>query len=255
MESIETHKVLSEALVSFEPVAPSVVIPRCELFDEFSWTIQLLLGSLCFSVLLIKRLKDKGKRPLIVFIFDTSKQALGTLTLHAYNLLVSHVQSRQNTDPCTWYLINILVDTTIGVLACHFLLKLFCFLFPYNVVLEFGFYGDPPTIRALLPQLGVWLVIVSLMKLFMILFMAALRVPLYTSTILLLYPFESYPKLKLVFVMVISPCVMNAFQYWVIDNIVMSKRSFSMMPTGTQDRICESQSEIVQQGILQGPIS
>jgi hypothetical protein len=35
-----------------------------------------------------------------------------------------------------------------------------------------------------------------------------------------LQPFLSDPNLKLLFVMILTPMVMNAFQFWVVDNII-----------------------------------
>ena len=51
--------------------------------------IQLGLGVLSFSVLIIKRLRENPKRPWKIWIFDTSKQLFSQVLAHFINLTIS----------------------------------------------------------------------------------------------------------------------------------------------------------------------
>ena len=48
-------------------------------------------------------------------LFDVSKQVVGQMFIHSANLLISGIAShRTSGNACVSYLLNILIDTTIG---------------------------------------------------------------------------------------------------------------------------------------------
>lgn len=51
--------------------------------------IQIGLGILSFSVLIIKRFTEKQKRPWRIWILDTSKQIISQMMAHFINLTIS----------------------------------------------------------------------------------------------------------------------------------------------------------------------
>ncbi|NXX51705.1 STIMA regulator, partial [Tricholaema leucomelas] len=53
------------------------------------------------------------RRPWKIWFYDTSKQAVGALFIHFYNVFLS---SRTEEDPCFLYLLNFILDTTLGML-------------------------------------------------------------------------------------------------------------------------------------------
>ena len=59
------------------------------------------------------------------------------------------------------------------------------------------------------------------MKLFMLLFMLLFRRHLASAASTVLSNLQSHPKVKLVFVMLFTPTVMNAVQYWLQDEILV----------------------------------
>ena len=89
---------------------------KCELLGMFGFFVQFALGIVCFSVLIIKRQLESPKRTFIVWLLDISKQGISTLLLHFFNLFFSIAVSAENEDQCVWYLNNVLLDGTIGVL-------------------------------------------------------------------------------------------------------------------------------------------
>lgn len=82
--------------------------------------IQLGLGILSFSVLIIKRLREKPRRPWKIWLFDTSKQLMSQMLAHFINLTISIglASSDTSSDECLWYFITNILDNTLGVFIC-----------------------------------------------------------------------------------------------------------------------------------------
>ncbi|CEM22540.1 unnamed protein product [Vitrella brassicaformis CCMP3155] len=205
-----------------------LVSERCELlgrFGSFGWWVQGLLGLISFSSLIIKRQRERVKRSWLVFGLDSSKQAAGALTLHLLNLLfaegLSGLKRQPHRDPCNWYWVNIMVDTTLGVLVTYLLLQQARKLLHLS-----GDRGGGPSLlssvdwRKWLRQLGLWEAIVVAMKMLMLMLMLAASAPLGWLADSLLSPLDGLPKGKLMVVMVLTPLIMNAFQYWVTDGFI-----------------------------------
>jgi hypothetical protein len=64
---------------------------KCELFGDFGIFIQLFLGVISFSTLLVKRFTDKNRRSWTIWLMDTSKQAFSAGFMHFFNLIASVV--------------------------------------------------------------------------------------------------------------------------------------------------------------------
>ena len=62
---------------------------NCSMTGLLGIIIQLVLGVLSFSVLIIKRFREKPQRPWKIWIFDTSKQLISQLLAHFINLTIS----------------------------------------------------------------------------------------------------------------------------------------------------------------------
>ena len=87
--------------------------------------IQLALGILSFSVLVIKRFREQPRRPWKIWCFDTSKQLISQVLAHFINLTISLAlaYSDSTSDECLWYFITNVLDNTVGVLICVGCLK------------------------------------------------------------------------------------------------------------------------------------
>ena len=89
---------------------------QCQILGAFGVFIQALLGLLSFSALIVKRYFEHPKRPTVVWILDTSKQAFSSILAHFMNMLLAIILSERNaSDNCEWYFINITVDVLLGV--------------------------------------------------------------------------------------------------------------------------------------------
>jgi len=87
--------------------------------------IQVALGVLSFSVLIIKRLRERPRRPWKIWLFDTSKQLVSQMLAHFINLTISIALTYKDSssDECLWYFITNILDNTLGVLICVLSLK------------------------------------------------------------------------------------------------------------------------------------
>ncbi|KAJ2309578.1 hypothetical protein IWW52_005654, partial [Coemansia sp. RSA 2704] len=130
------------------PVTDEIL--NCKLVGGFSIFVQLLVGTLGFSTLIIKRHFERPRRPWLVWGFDVGKQMISGTIMHMCNLLVSALSGGEAgedaTNPCSWYVLNLTLDCTLGVLFVAGYLKLFeTIAVRYKITgLESGHYGDPP---------------------------------------------------------------------------------------------------------------
>ncbi|KAL1921379.1 uncharacterized protein VTP21DRAFT_11095 [Calcarisporiella thermophila] len=203
----------------------------CKLMDSFAVIIQLLLASLAFSTLIFKRQQEKPQRPLLIWGFDVSKQVIGAGVIHALNIIVSYIKRDQNSgegsNPCVWYFLNILIDTTIGVFI------LWCIIQSLNRLvtrigieeLRSGDYGEPPLqdqIYRWSKQLFMFILALILMKLVVLGIFRICPFLVDVGRWALAWTMGN-TRLQVVFVMLVFPLIMNIIQFWLVDTIVKNK--------------------------------
>lgn len=191
------------------------------LTDRFGVLIQGLLAIVAFSTLMLKRFREPAgiRRPWRIWFYDTSKQAIGALFIHFANVFLSTLTKE---DPCSLYLMNFLLDATLGMLVIWLAVKLVSKLVEYKqwTLLMFGEYGDPPQAAAWLGQCGVYLLIMVLEKGVISL---VLLVPGWSKLQEVLLGYIANPQLELVLVMLIVPFIVNSIMFWVVDSLTMRK--------------------------------
>ncbi|XP_042367224.1 transmembrane protein 110, like isoform X2 [Plectropomus leopardus] len=191
------------------------------LTDRFGVLIQGLLAVVAFSTLMLKRFREPVgiRRPWRIWFFDTSKQAIGALFIHFANVFLSTLTKE---DPCSLYLMNFLLDATLGMLVIWLAVKLVSRLVEYKqwTLLVFGEYGDPPQAAAWLGQCGVYLLIMVLEKGVISL---VLLVPGWSKLQEVLLSYIANPQLELALVMLIVPFIVNSIMFWVVDSLMMRK--------------------------------
>lgn len=93
--------------------------------------------------LLAKRFREPPgvRRPWQVWWYDTSKQGIGAIVIHITNICLAPLFQG---DPCTWYVINFLLDSTIGLLIVFIGIRLCQFLAFHKQwpAINFGVYGE-----------------------------------------------------------------------------------------------------------------
>ncbi|RAL05076.1 STIMATE family protein [Aspergillus ibericus CBS 121593] len=205
---------------------------ECRLLGPFSLLVQAALGALALLSLVYKRWRERPQRPLKVWAFDVSKQVFGSAMLHLANLLMSmfsagqlEIRSEYKPNPCSFYILNLGIDTTLGIPILIFILHLLNRLASYTPLadppesIESGNYGRPP-------RASWWF------KQSIIYFMGLLGMKICVFFLIQLLPFivkvgdwalrwtEGNTAVQIIFVMLLFPVIMNAIQYYIIDTFI-----------------------------------
>lgn len=197
--------------------------PRgCEngaLMDSFGIFLQGLLAVMAFSILMLKRFREPKheRRPWKIWFLDTSKQAIGMLFIHFANVYLSDLTDK---DPCSLYLINFLLDASLGMLIIYAGVRAVSAVVEWRQwdSLRFGEYGEPVQCTAWFGQCVLYILIMMFEK---ILIMLVLLIPQWKE-LAHLNPINN-PNLELAIVMLIVPFFVNALMFWVVDNFLMKK--------------------------------
>ncbi|XP_040215382.1 store-operated calcium entry regulator STIMATE-like isoform X1 [Rana temporaria] len=188
--------------------------------DSFGIFLQGLLAVMAFSILMLKRLREPKheRRPWKIWFLDTSKQAIGMLFIHFANVYLSDLTRE---DPCTLYLINFLLDATLGMLLIYAGVRVVSCVVEWRQwdSLRFGEYGDPIQCKAWVGQCALYILIMMFEKTAIVL---VLLIPRLKEVAMLNLPSNS-PRLELAIVMLIVPFFVNALMFWVVDNFLMKK--------------------------------
>jgi hypothetical protein len=81
--------ILSESIILTMGQDESNDNKSCSMTGILGILIQVGLGVLSFSVLIIKRFREKPRRTWKIWIFDTSKQLISQVVAHFINLTIS----------------------------------------------------------------------------------------------------------------------------------------------------------------------
>jgi len=211
--------------------ALSEELGECTLNNGFGIGVQALLALTAFCILILKRLREpvKERRPVKIWFCDTSKQGIGAMLIHFANVFLASWSNAK--DPCTWYFINYLLDTTIGLLVIWFFLRLLHFIAVRKgwIRLRMGEYGSPPQFRTWFFQCIAYIVVMIIEK---IVILCLFRLDFWTTVKkIILKPISKYPKFELIVVMLIVPFIMNALMFWVVDNFLMRKHRKLLVPS------------------------
>ncbi|KAI9844722.1 MAG: hypothetical protein M1838_002061 [Thelocarpon superellum] len=235
---------------------------ECKLLGPFALFVQGGLGLLAMLSLVWKRHRERPRRPLKVWAFDVSKQVVGSLLVHVANLLMSMLSAGQfsvhpkvaaatgrsddsthhvyQPNPCSFYLLNLAIDTTLGIPVLIFLLRIttkLCLLTPFGQPAESiqsGNYGRPP-------KTWWWF------KQSIIYFLGLLGMKICVYFIFALLPWisrigdwalrwtEGNEMIQVFFVMLLFPVIMNALQYYIIDSFIKDQTPSDHEPIPSVD--------------------
>ena len=205
---------------------------KCELFGPFGFLVQFTLGCMCFGSLILKRQFEHPKRSIRIWLLDISKQGISTFLIHFINLFIAVYISKENDeDACVWYLDNVLLDTTIGVLFQYILIRSFEIIarkLKIDTLLSGCYYaigttefGDDTIDYSIwASQMGIWCLITSISKFINYIILIGGSKFFKKFGNLILEKLQPYPKLELVVVMIFIPVITSIFQYWVTDNFL-----------------------------------
>lgn len=201
------------------PVADKRGCKNGALMNSFGIFLQGLLAVMAFSILMLKRFREPKheRRPWKIWCLDTSKQAIGMLFIHFANVYLSDLTEE---DPCSLYLINFLLDASLGMLIIYAGVRAVSTVVEWKQwdSLRFGEYGEPVQCTAWLGQCILYILIMVFEK---VMIMLVLLIPQWKQ-LALLNPINN-PELELAIVMLIVPFFVNALMFWVVDNFLMKK--------------------------------
>jgi hypothetical protein len=149
-------------------------------------------------------------------IMDTSKQGISAILVHFVNILLSYLTTilpRTSSNPCVWYFLNLLLDTTIGVYILYLWLRLVHSIASHFGLedIETGYYGNPPKLWAWFKQFCVFVCSWILVKVTVFIFLALF--PYLGDLIARVFViFNGNTKAQVAFVMFIFPLIMNVIQ-------------------------------------------
>ena len=205
---------------------------KCELFGPFGFFVQFTLGVISFGTLIIKRQLEYPKRTVRIWLLDVSKQGISTFLIHFLNLFLAVTISKQNDeDACVWYLDNVLLDTSIGVLFQWILVRLLEILARHlkiDTLISGCYFSIDATefndntidYSIWFSQMGIWCLITSISKFFNYIILNGFVDFFRNLGNFVLEKLQPYPKFELVFVMIFVPLLTSMFQYWVTDNFL-----------------------------------
>ncbi|KAI6018276.1 vacuolar membrane protein-domain-containing protein, partial [Pisolithus marmoratus] len=215
----------------------------CQLLGPTALVVQGLMGILAILSLVYKRHRETHKRPWKIWLFDVSKQVIGQMFIHGLNVLISDLGSHQfSGNACTYYFLNILVDTTLGVGLIYLILQATTFLLSKKLHLKgfrSGQYGNPPSFVYWARQAAVYVVALTTMKLLVVALFAIWPGLFELGDWLLDWTsIGDGESFQVIFVMGIFPIIMNVLQFWLIDSIV--KANSTQLPShSSSHRNCD----------------
>ncbi|OAA74014.1 vacuolar membrane protein [Cordyceps fumosorosea ARSEF 2679] len=229
------------------PSSPHDSEGECQLLGSFALLVQAALGGLALLALVYKRWRERPQRPVKIWAFDASKQVFGSVLVHIANIFMSmltsgrfsitaaNVVSRGTTasaaaapympNPCSFYLLNLGIDTTLGIPILIGLLHLLTAVVALTPVgkpresIQSGHYGNPPNAWWWLKQSVIYFCGLFLMKICVLIIFITMPWISKVGDWALSWT-EGNEKLQIAFVMMIFPLIMNALQYYIIDSFI-----------------------------------
>ncbi|CAJ2502016.1 Uu.00g048690.m01.CDS01 [Anthostomella pinea] len=225
---------------------------ECRLLGPFALFVQLALGGLALSTLVFKRWRERPQRPLKIWFFDVSKQVFGSVLVHMANVFMSMLTSGRfsikldpasvqtaralmrraddgyTPNPCSFYLLNLAIDTTIGIPILILLLRVTTVLVSYTPLgkpaesIQSGNYGNPPKWWWWLKQSVIYFCGLFGMKICVLIIFLILPWISRVGDWALRWT-EGNERLQIVFVMMLFPLIMNGLQYYIIDSFIKMK--------------------------------
>ncbi|XP_045164353.1 store-operated calcium entry regulator STIMATE-like [Mercenaria mercenaria] len=188
------------------------------LMNTLGLFLQFLLAILAFTSLILKRYCEPRyeRRPWKIWFYDTSKQAFGAAVIHFANVFLADAFQG---DPCTWYVVSFILDSTIGLFVIYIGLKLTQVFVRRNKMetLYFGEYGSPPKCSSWVGQCGLYILVMIIEKMLMT---GLIQFDFWADVRRIIMSPVKDPNVELVIVMFIVPLVVNAFIFWVVDNFL-----------------------------------
>lgn len=202
----------------------------CKVYDKndlFTVAVQIILALFAVASLYLKRMQEKPKRTLQTWFLDVGKQAAGACYAHVLNMMIASIISRNIRgdsileDQCAWYGLSYLIDTTLGLVLAVIGLRIldhFANERDWTHLKHSGVYSGPTAYYHWASQVVAWLLILTVTKWMIYVFMWVCSGPLAWIGNALFAPFQGYKHVELLFVMIFFPGVLNVIYFWIADS-------------------------------------
>ncbi|CAK7204434.1 hypothetical protein SEUCBS139899_007191 [Sporothrix eucalyptigena] len=250
------------------PGHPSEPSGDCRLMGPFAIFVQLGLGGLALMSLVYKRWRERPQRPVKIWFFDVSKQVFGSVLVHMANVFMSLLTSGRfsikltpsvvsraavllqrdggsepyTPNPCSFYLLNLAIDTTLGIPILIFLLRITTALVSYTPLgqppesIQSGNYGRPPNAWWWLKQSIIYFCGLFGMKICVLIIFITMPWISRIGDWALRWT-DGNEQLQIIFVMMLFPLIMNALQYYIIDSFIKDQTMSSADSSSSSDRV------------------
>lgn len=218
--------------------------------DAFTTWVQAILALLALLSLYFKRHFETPRRTFITWFLDTSKQGIGAVYAHISNMAIAALISNTSRgdyvlqDECAWYAVSFIVDTTIGLLFSLLLLGILngeAKKRGWKTLEHSGAYDSyngtdtdhSDRYRIWSHQVLAWLVILTLVRGWNLLFLWIFSPWLARIADFLFQPIQADIRFELLFVMIIFPGILNLFYFWIADHYLKADGSRSSASNNT----------------------
>ena len=268
--TLTSTSAMAATLISSHPKPDPDDTGECKLLGPFAVLVQVALGGLALLALVYKRWRERPQRPVKVWAFDVSKQVVGSVLLHMANLFMSLFSAGEirnsvmkaaakaaavaastaaaadgnaggaggdreiySPNPCSFYLLNLGIDTTAGIAVLFCILKVLHVGARYTPLarppesIESGNYGEPPHVTWWLKQSVIYFCGLLGMKACVFLLFELCPWIVVVGDWALRWT-EGNEAIQVTFVMFIFPLIMNAMQYYIIDTFIKQKKQIQL---------------------------
>jgi len=207
----------------------------CKVFSGiFSIIVQGLLFLVCSCSLLLKWRFERYRRTLKIFLLDTSKQIVGAGYLHMLNMVFASLQNH-GEDQCAQYWMNLMLDCTLGLVVVWITLRCSEFLCDFSS----GYYSvadgidweNNPNYTRWACQIVGYLCIITVKKT-LIYILLWVSNPAALDMAIAATHWIRKGNIRLLYVMIFSPLVMDTFSFWVQDWFLKFQFHHSEMSDG-----------------------
>lgn len=201
---------------------------KCELTGLLSWVSQGVLFIVAILAVVYKRHVEKPKRLFLVWFFDCTKQALGTVIEHFASLILAVVLENPDYDGCVWFMTNYNFDLTLGLLFHYLFIKLIAFVVKKMKkeekwwFLESGKYGAPPKTSVFLLQSFIYCLNVFVSKIILTVLLLLFQKPANIVSEWGLSFLKPNRHLEIIIVMGVYPIIMSTLSFVIQDSVIKS---------------------------------
>ncbi|GAA5990736.1 hypothetical protein JCM10908_003213 [Rhodotorula pacifica] len=236
-----------------EELGNEVDLATCRLLGPFALAIQGIMGAAVLGSLVVKRMREKPRRKWKIWLADVSKQVIGQAFVHASNVAISDLIAMHTSDnPCSLYALNIITDTTLGVLILYWLLHFATLLMRRYAqpLYETGYYGSPFSLSLWGEQAAVYVACLTAMKVVVLglFWLFPFLEDIMSWTLSWITNYEA----QVFVVMLVIPLIMNLFQFLMIDSFLKSKDPHSPVIGADTDEEAQRRGFLEDEGEEEG---